>query len=749
MKSGLDGHGSEQAGSVFVGRERELLGLGAALARAGAGRGGLVLVSGPPGIGKTRTVEELLARRGLPAERVLWGRCPDRGELPPFWPWRRPLRACAAWLDDAALRALASGVEQPLGELVPGVGARLAPARGPSEAPAGEDRLMLLAALAELLVGAAAAAPGPGPVVVVIDDLHWADSGSLDLLAYVAPELASSRLLVVATHRDAEMRRAPEAAARLARVSERIALGGLAADEVAAFVRGATRVEPSPELVTTLSRATGGNPFFLAEMVRVVGTGGEASELPDGVREVIRRHLAPLPPRGRELLSLAAVIGLEFDLATLQAAAGQPALEVLEGLADAARLDVLAEVRDEAQRWRFAHALIPETLYADLSPSQRAQAHHAVARALERVHAGAPEPPATELAHHWFRAVPLGGAAPALDWSERAARAANAALAWGEASRHARRGLQALSVCPPDEARRLQLLLLLGSAEGCAAHLDPARHAYEEAIGVAEALGRPEELARAALEHGRLEIGMVPNPRVVGLLERAERALPPEPSRLRCAVLAELANALIFSDEGERRERLAREAVAMARALGDPAALVAALLAEHFVCWGPDGDAREMLAMMEEAVALLPQVSDRRLHLEIRRWRMRDLLELGERAAAEQETERIGRLVGEWRLQSTAVYARLARGGLALLAGRLEEAARAADVELGPFLTDPFSTIRTSVEGLRLAVRLEQDELEVYRAATEQLDGLARAVSMWPECAYYLWPRGRRHRRDQ
>jgi tetratricopeptide (TPR) repeat protein len=449
------------------------------------------------------------------------------------------------------------------------------------------------------------------------------------------------------------------------------------------------------------------------------------------VRDVIRRHLLPLPPAARELLSLAAVIGLEFDLSTLEAASGQPALALLEGLAEAVQLDVIAELRDEAQRWRFAHALIPETLYADLPPSRRAQAHRQVAEALERVHADAPEPPATELAHHWFRAVPLGGAGRALEWSERAGRAAYAGLAWDEAARHARRALQALSACPPDEPRRLELLLLLGAAEGCAAQIEPAREAYEEALRLAETLGQPDAVGRAALEYGRLEIGMVPNPRVVELLERADRALPAEPSRLRCAVLAELANALIFSDESERREELARRAVAMARAFGDPSALVAALLADHFVRWGPDGDPREMLAMMEEAIALLPQVTDRRLHLEIRRWRMRDLLELGERAGAEQEAARIGRLVGEWRLQSTAVYSRLARGGLALLAGRLDEAARAADVELEPFLKDPFSTIRNSIEGLRLALRLEQDDLEVYRAAADQLDGLARAVPMW------------------
>jgi len=178
MKIGLDGHASEGGGAVFVGRERELEGLGAALARAHGGRGGLLMVSGPPGIGKTRTVEEFLARQGLAPERVLWGRCPDRADLPPFWPWRRPLRACAAWVDDAALRALASGVEQPLAELVPAVRARLAPGAERSEAPAGEDRLMLLAALAELLLGAAAGAPGAEPVVVVLDDLHWANSGA-------------------------------------------------------------------------------------------------------------------------------------------------------------------------------------------------------------------------------------------------------------------------------------------------------------------------------------------------------------------------------------------------------------------------------------------------------------------------------------------------------------------------------------------------------------------------------------------
>jgi predicted ATPase len=116
------GYDFDRARSLFVGRERELEGLGAALARARAGRGGLVLVSGPPGIGKSRIVEEFLADEYLPPELVLRGRCPDRGDLPPFWPWRRPLRACASRLEPAALRALASGVERPLAELIPALG---------------------------------------------------------------------------------------------------------------------------------------------------------------------------------------------------------------------------------------------------------------------------------------------------------------------------------------------------------------------------------------------------------------------------------------------------------------------------------------------------------------------------------------------------------------------------------------------------------------------------------------------------
>src|SRR5262245_21074362 len=283
------------ASGHFVGRERELHDLQDRWTRACDGRGGLVLLVGEAGIGKTRTAEELVARAGVGEGSVLWGRCPEHEGAPAFWPWVQALRRHAMQFDPTVLREDLGAAALDVSRVIPGIRERLPDLPAPGAADVAEAQFRVFDAIAEWLRRTAAR----DPLLVILDDLHWADQDSLLLLEHVAREARTARLLVVGTYRDAEMRR-HEAPGLLARAGERIALRGFDDRDVDAFVR-ASAVVPSAALVHDLLHTSDGNPFFLGELLRVMKAtvlgGGVAAtgprELPLGVRAAGRRHLQP------------------------------------------------------------------------------------------------------------------------------------------------------------------------------------------------------------------------------------------------------------------------------------------------------------------------------------------------------------------------------------------------------------------------------------------------------------------------
>src|SRR5262245_34924789 len=376
----------------FIGRERELHALQARWTRTGDGRGGLVLLVGEAGIGKTRTAEELVARAAVAERCVLWGRCPEHEGAPAFWPWVQALRRHAIQSDPAVLRADLGAAALDVARVVPAIRERLPDLPAPVGPDVWEAQFRVFDAIAEWLRRAAAREP----LLVMLDDLHWADQDSLLLLEHVAREARTARLLVVGTYREMEMRR-HEGLGLLARAGERIALRGFDDSDVDAFVR-ASAVVPSAALVHDLLQTSDGNPFFLGELLRVMKTtvlGGGAAvagprELPHEVRDAVRRHLEPLPAEGRQQLAIAAVLGREFDFGPWRLACELPPERLLEHLAAAITAGVVQPVADTPGRYRFAHALIRETLYADLPVSERAALHRRIARALEAEHGADP-----------------------------------------------------------------------------------------------------------------------------------------------------------------------------------------------------------------------------------------------------------------------------------------------------------------------------------------------------------------------
>jgi eukaryotic-like serine/threonine-protein kinase len=365
----------------FVGREAELAALTADLEVAAGGRGGVVVLAGEPGIGKTRLAEELAAAAAARGALVLWGRCWEGEGAPAFWPWVQVVRTYVEGSDPAVLRQEMGAGAADIAQVVPAVRERLPdlPAPPPLEPEAARFRLF------DSLAGFLRAAAARRPLLLVLDDLHWADAPSLALLRFVGRELEDAGLLVVGIYRHTEVDRGHPLLGTLADLTRgqhrrRLLLGGLDQREVASFVALVAGVEPALGLAAAVHRRTDGNPFFVAEVVRLLVSQGRlghaqagspvpAAGLPEGVKAVVAERLGRLSDGCQGVLEVAAVLGREFELRALQPASGLDPGRLLELLEEAEAARVIAEVPGGLGRWRFAHALVREVLYEACRPA--------------------------------------------------------------------------------------------------------------------------------------------------------------------------------------------------------------------------------------------------------------------------------------------------------------------------------------------------------------------------------------------
>ena len=491
------------AAGVHVGREREVDELCEASDGALAGRGQLVLVSGEQGIGKTRLLEELTTYAHVRDALVLWGRCYEGQGAPAYWPWMQVIRAYSVDHDPDALAETMGAGAADIAQIVSEVRRRL-PGLEPPPASVGEEqaRFRLFDSVTTFLLSASRREP----LVVVLDDLHCADRPSLMLLEFLAPQLGGARLLVVGSYRDVKLHaQLPlgQTLGELARVRppRRIALRGLTRPQVARYVTMTAGVEPDDALVDAVHAKSEGNPFFVAEIVRLLSAEGRlgcaADEIavPQEVRELIARRLAPLGAQCREALAVAAVIGREFDLRVLQEVSGVSAEQLLEALEEAQAARVIAV--PAPGRYRFAHVLINEALVDGLPASRRLRLHREVGEALERAFAGRLEPRLAELAHHFLEAAPAGDVEQGLRYAGAAAEHASARLAYEEAARLYERALRALDLVPVDSARRCDLLLARHQTDDA----ERARDLLQNAVGTARNLGMT-----ALAEHAKVQL---------------------------------------------------------------------------------------------------------------------------------------------------------------------------------------------------------------------------------------------------
>jgi hypothetical protein len=663
---------AEHIDSPFVGRERELHTLEAALRDAQSGHARLLALVGDAGIGKTRTVEDFVRRTELPAGRVLWGRCPEQPGAPTYWPWVRAIRAYADHEDPGVLRAHLAGDAGIVARMVPELGERLpdlAPARVDEQDP--QARFRLFDGVTSLLQRIATNAP----LVVVLDDVHWADEASLLLLAFVARETRGAQILFIVTYRERETRRWARAFADVARLGLRLTLRGLDRAAQAALVTGAGLAEPSAELLARLHEVTEGNPFFLDEMLRMIGAGLSDDALrlpmPDTVREALRRRVDPLSEDERALSRPRRSSGASSRSPSCRRRPVCRPTSCSRASPSAAAIGVIEE-REHVGAFRFTHALIREMLYAEQLPAARAALHLRVGTALEAGHGGGAAPPVDTLAIHFFHAAPLGAAAKAYEYSMRAGQTAMDLFAYGDAMGHFDRALAALAHEAPDDRRRLATCLALGNAAWSAGHNPRAREAYRTAARCARTLGDPEQLVLAASRHALASPPSgAPDRASTALLDEALAAVGDTDSVARTLLLGLLARALYFSPDFARCHAVSVEALAMGRRTGDPRGLAAALLCRQLVLLGP-GSPDERLALAEESHRLATAFGGDEYVNNGRLTRILCLLERGDIPGATHEIE-VMRIAAEGsRLPERLWHATVQRATLALLAGRFE-----------------------------------------------------------------------------
>ncbi|WP_238006249.1 AAA family ATPase [Dactylosporangium sp. AC04546] len=593
---------ADPSGWPLIGRDAELAALIELLGPAREGRTRLASLVGEPGIGKSRLVAELARHSADDGFAVLVGRCSDDEGAPPFWPWAGALRALSAVLGDDALRELAGADADRLAGLLPAVaghGRRAPVARvGADGASVDAERFRISDAVARLL----AAAAERQPLLVVLDDLQWADASSLRLLHHLAGHLTDARLLIVVTRRPR-----PEPAGVLAEVvaglgrrhALRLDLAGLSAASVVELARAVTGEAPAAPRAASLHERTDGNPFFLVELLRLP----PAADIPAAVTDVVARRVARLPEATQELLRTAAVIGRQYDVDLLAAAAAHDADAVLDDL-DPALADGVVLEEAALGRFRFAHALVRDVVYREQTATRRARRHAAVAAALrddgdERL---------SEAARHWLAAGPAH-AGVAWRTAARAARQARSIHGYEEAAAllAAARSAQAQDrSCGP--ADRYDLLMAHAEASRWIGDRDTQLEALAHACRAAEQLGDVERLARAAVGSADGSVwtvrdrGVVDQP-AVAALRRVLRELPAGDSDLRCRALLTLAGELHYADAPRERDALAEEGLAMARRIGDPR-LLAWAAATAFVATWQAANAEQRWRDVDDALAL-------------------------------------------------------------------------------------------------------------------------------------------------
>lgn len=690
---------------ALVGRDAEVEMLRSAWSRARDGARQLVLISGEPGVGKTRLSTEF-ARTIPPDGNVIVGRC-DREALIPYQPFVEALewyaRECPRRMLEASFRHVESTSE--LAQLVPSFGRRLTLVAERIELNAEGQRYRLFNAVAALL----AASARERPLLLLLEDLHWSDRPTVLMLRHLLRSPAIAPLCVVATYRESDIERTHPFAEMLADLRReegvaRIALGGLAESDVKTFIEASVGTA-SDTLTSLVADRTEGNPFFMTEVLRHLGEVGELDRLasgiqprstrdtpilPEGVRETIGHRLARQSETVHGVLAQASVIGRDFRLPVLQAVAELPEDALLDALDAAVAGRLIQEVAGAQGRYTFTHALVRETLYGELTTVRRGRLHRRVGEALERLSPSGDEPLA-DLAFHFSEAVAVAGGdiQRAVSYAVRAAERATSAFAMEDAARFYRLALQALELAPDPAAyasRRIDLRILRGRAFG--------------------------EVGQWAAAKGELEIAL--------------RLLPPEARERRCELLVDMAKYSFWLLDIPPIRGLAEEALAIAEETGRDD-LWADMTAWMAAAQQAEGNVTGALEGMTKAVARVGGIRSFALATA-----PLSLYFLGHGTEAATQSAQAVQASRDSKDPAFRMYA-LEHSGLALTGcGRYDEALRAFD-EVRHFGRQ-HGVLQLLARGIAMStgVYMALGDYDHARASAEEARELARALAFAP-----------------
>ncbi|MFY9571921.1 MAG: AAA family ATPase, partial [Blastocatellia bacterium] len=718
---------SRLAGGVFIGRERETKELRVALNETLAGNGHLFMLVGEPGSGKTRMTEQLATYARLCNAQVLTGSCYEGDGAPAFWPWLQIVRSYAQELEPEKLLSVMGPGAADIAQVVSEIKERLPDLPAPPNLEPEQARFRLFDSVTTFLKNASRIQP----LVVILDDLHWADKPSLLLLQFLARELKDAGILVIGTYRDMELGRQHPLSQTLGELSRqglsaRIVLRGLTEQDVARFIEMTTGIEPPEKLVQTVYQQTEGNPFFLSEIVRLLVVEGQLERpnvqsssgvrIPEGVREVIGRRLDRLSDECNRVLTIASVIGREFSLDALEPLSDVSGDALLELLDEAMAARVVDEMPQAIGHYSFVHALIRETLYDEISTARRVRFHRRIGEVLEKLYSSNVESHLPELAYHFFQAAPAGNGDKAIDYAARAAQRAITLLAYEEAAGQYERARTVIELQEEvDEERYCEMSLALGEAQTKAGNIARAREAFVQAADVARKRGASEQLARAALGIGAGVTAVGNEDELqVSLLREALGALEEEDSALRARVLAQLSLALYYSPE--LRDGINQQGVEMARRVGDPAAIVTALYSRHVILDGTT-NVEERLAVATEILGFAEHGGGKEMELLTRYRRILDLMELAEISTVDKEIEAYVKSANELRQTRYIWLASYLKASRALTEGRFEECEQLARqaIAIGQRAQDPTAPLL--YETLINVLRMVQGQLGDREAA--------------------------------
>jgi DNA-binding CsgD family transcriptional regulator len=732
---------------VFVGRQHEVEELTAALDGAVSGRGRLVMLVGESGIGKTRTAEELASLARQAGAQVLWGRCPEERGAPTYWPWVQAIRSYVLEQEPDTLRSQMGVGAGDIAQIVPEVQKRLpdlippAPVDDPEQA-----RFRLFDSITSFLKRAS----HEQPLLLVLDNLHWADPTTLRLLEFVTPELAAARVLVLGTYRDVDVSWSHPLFDTLGELTrqhlyQRVLLPGLSRDEVGRVMGAVGGVALPQALVTTVHQQTEGNPLFVREVVRMLveegllvperlsDLKGWDFRLPEGIREVIGRRVNRLSGDCNEVLAIASVIGREFSIGLMEQIVQEPQERLLEVLEEARAAKIIDELPSPVGHYQFSHILIQQTLASELSTTRKVQLHARIAQALEELYGADAPAHAAELAYHFAEAETVAGIEMLVRYSRLAGERALAAYAYEEALAHFQRALTAkeghwTGECSPHyhptegatDSEMADLLFGLGQAQS-------ATYQIEDALA---SLGRAFEYYFRARDVERVvALASHPYPASLTLLmtEFRRRALSLVPSGSQDAgrLLAVYGMSVGRTADYEEAKQAFVQALAIARRERDTALEVrtlanAAQVNGFHLRW------QECLDHSLQAIKLSGQVDDLTSKLWAHIRAGNSLIQFGKPGEAQQHADAIQVLAEKLRDPVWLARAYVLAYMLSHLMGDFQAARDFSDRAL---VMDPRNAL---VLAWRVQVEYEVGEFRQGDYYLDQLLGFPRLDRRWP-----------------